>query len=1081
MAICGISKRVLLSYLVPMISQVVPSSAVCSRSLNSKCDLLMPFESGWFQRSRYVHSSRMLFCVASQPIATVRPVGNKISRAAMAEARAVLFDYLQNTRSFQFSDADHMSRNSDRFLLDLLAKVDIKENVTKSLSRYLRFNPINEFEPFFESLGMTPNEYSAYLPRDLMFLSDNQVLLDNFHDLCNYGILRGKMGKIYAEAESIFRYDHGVLASKFRAYEEFGLNKSSLIKFFIFDPSLLAGDANTEFIDFLQRLNKIGLENDWLAGYVSAESSFNWARMSQTVEILDRLGYGGDNVAKLFRNEPGLLLENSGKVIQILIRQLTKLGFKKDDVVTLFLQDPKLMSKKCLKNLSHSMSFLFEIGMKLEDIAYVVQTHKHILSSDTPKRLRTVLGTLKVGGSALHEMIKKEPTILFVSSSILLDNFRDLCNYGIPHGKMGKIYAEAESIFRYDHGVLASKFRAYAEFGLCKSSLIKFFTCDPSLLVGDENTKFIGFLQRLNKIGLENDWLAGYVSAESSYNWATMSQTVEILDRLGYGGDNVAKLFRNEPGLLLENSGKVIQILIRQLTKLGFKKDDVVTLFLQDPKLMSKKCLKNLSHSMSFLFEIGMKLEDIAYVVQTHKHILSSDTPKRPRTVLGTLKVGESALREMIKKEPTILFVSSSILLDNFHDLCNYGIPRGKMGKIYAEAESIFRYDHGVLASKFRAYEEFGLCKSSLIKFFTCDPSLLAGDVNTKFIGFLQRLNKIGLENDWLAGYVSAESSYNWTTMSQTVEILDRLGYGGDNVAKLFRNEPGLLLENSGKVIQILIRQLTKLGFKKDDVVTLFLQDPKLMSKKRLKNLSHSMTFLFEIRMKLEDIAYVVQTHKHILSSNTPKRPRTVLVYLKVGESALREMIKKEPTILFVSSSTSCPEDYKAFSYSLQAPARYLEKATFLKLLGYIENSEDFVEAAKRFRGRGDLLQERFNCLVQAGLDSYRVADIIKRVPRILNNRKEVLEQKIHLLTNVIRYPLESLVSCPDYLCYDVKKISLRFSMYSWMRDRGVAKPAMSLSTILCCSEERFVKYFVDIHDHGQAVWEKLKESSQTA
>ncbi|KAL9679877.1 hypothetical protein QQ045_017748 [Rhodiola kirilowii] len=838
MAICGISKRVLLSYLVPKISQVVPSSAVCCRSLNSKCDLLMPFKSGWFQRSRYVHSSRMLFCVASQPIATVRLVGNKISRAAMAEARAVLFDYLQNTRSFQFADADYMSRNSDCFLLDLLSKVDIKENVTKSLWRYLHFHPINEFEPFFESLGMTPNEYSAYLPRDLMFLSDNQVLLDNFHDLCNYGIPRGKMGKIYAEAESIFRYDHGVLASKFRAYEEFGLNKSSLIKFFIFDPSLLAGDANTEFIDFLQRLNKIGLENDWLAGYVSAESSYNWARMSQTVEILDRLGYGGDNVAKLFRNEPGLLLDNSGKAIQILIIQLTKLGFKKDDVVTLFLQDPKLMSKKRLKNLSHSMTFLFEIGMKLEDIAYVVQTHKHILSSDTPKR---------------------------------------------------------------------------------------------------------------------------------------------------------------------------------------------------------------------------------------------------PRTVLGTLKVGESALREMIKKEPTILFVSSSILLDNFHDLCNYGIPHGKMGKIYAEAESIFRYDYGVLASKFRAYEEFGLSKSSLIKFFTCDPSLLAGDVNTKFIDFLQRLNKIGLENDWLAGYVSAESTYNWTTMSQTVEILDRLGYGGDNVAKLFRNEPGLLLENSGKVIQILIRQLTKLGFKKDDVVTLFLQDPKLMSKKRLKNLSHSMTFLFEIRMKLEDIAYVVRTHKHILSSKTPKRPRTVLVYLKVGESALREMIKKEPTILFVSSSTSCPEDYKAFSYSLQAPARYLEKATFLKWLGYIENSEEFVEAAKRFRGRGDQLQERFNCLVQAGLDSYTVADIIKRVPRILKQRKEVLEQKIHLLTNVIGYPLECLVSCPDYLCYDVKRISLRFSMYSWMRDRGVAKPAMSLSTILCCSEERFVKYFVDIHDHGQAVWEKLKESSQTA
>ncbi|KAL9679831.1 hypothetical protein QQ045_017701 [Rhodiola kirilowii] len=196
-------------------------------------------------------------------------------------------------------------------------------------------------------------------------------------------------------------------------------------------------------------------------------------------------------------------------------------------------------------------------------------------------------------------------------------------------------------------------------------------------------------------------------------------------------------------------------------------------------------------------------------------------------------------------------------------------------------------------------------------------------------------------------------------------------------------------------------------------------------------------------------------------------------------------MIKKDPTKIFVSSST-CSEDYNDY---LQTPARYLEKARFLKWLGYIENSKEFVKAGKSFRGRGDQLQERFNCLVQAGLDSYTVADIIKRSPRILNQSKEVLEQKIHLLTNVIGYPLKSLVSCPAYLCYDVKKISQRFSMYLWLRDRGVAKPAMPLSTILCCSEERFVKYFVDIHEdgqaaweklkHGQAAWEKLKKSSQ--
>lgn len=428
-----------------------------------------------------------------------------------------------------------------------------------------------------------------------------------------------------------------------------------------------------------------------------------------------------------------------------------------------------------------------------------------------------------------------------------------------------------------------------------------------------------------------------------------------------------------------------------------------------------------------------------------------------------------------------LMYLSDNqLLLDNFHDLCDYGIPRGRIGKIYAKAECIFKYDSGVLASKFRAYEELGLSKSSIIKFVTCDPSLLVGNLNTKFVDFLGKLKQFGLDSDLLARYLSAESSYNWTRMSATVEILDILGRGTDSVAMVLQNEPGLILENSGSAIHVIVGHLIKLGFKQDGIVTLFLQDPKIMSKKRLKNLSRSMSFLFEIGMTLEDIAHVVQTHKHILSSNTPKRPRTIMGTLKVGESALRKMIKKDPSKLFISISTCCSDEDKAFSFSLQAPTRCLEKTTFLKWLGYAENSEEFVEAAKRFRGRGDQLQERFNCLVHSGLDSNTVADIVKRVPQILNQSKDVLEQKIHLLTVGIGYPLESLVSSPTYLCYDVKRISLRFSMYLWLRNRGVAKPAMALSSILGCSDSRFVKYFVDIHPHGHAAWEVFKESSQT-
>lgn len=67
------------------------------------------------------------------------------------EAQDVLFDYLHCTRSFHLTDAEHMSKNSPHFLQKLLSKVENEQDVARSLSKFLRYNPINEFEPFLRA------------------------------------------------------------------------------------------------------------------------------------------------------------------------------------------------------------------------------------------------------------------------------------------------------------------------------------------------------------------------------------------------------------------------------------------------------------------------------------------------------------------------------------------------------------------------------------------------------------------------------------------------------------------------------------------------------------------------------------------------------------------------------------------------------------------------------------------------------------------------------------------------------------------------------------------------------------------
>ena len=196
--------------------------------------------------------------------------GVQSSPVGRRDAQAALLEYLHSTRSLQFVDAEYMSRNSPHFLEKLLKKAEIELDIERSITRFLRYHPINEFEPFFESIGLKPSEFVSMLPRNLMFLSDDVMLLENYHVLCNYGIPRNKVGKIYKEAKEVFRCNYDVLQSKLRAFEELGLNQCTIIKLVSSSPYLLIGNViNMDFIKILEKFKSFGFEYNWIWNILS--------------------------------------------------------------------------------------------------------------------------------------------------------------------------------------------------------------------------------------------------------------------------------------------------------------------------------------------------------------------------------------------------------------------------------------------------------------------------------------------------------------------------------------------------------------------------------------------------------------------------------------------------------------------------------------------------------------------------------------------------------------------------------------------------------------------------------------------
>lgn len=131
------------------------------------------------QRNHSFSASRAAFTNSNLAVVDVddgRAARSRISRMNRVDAQNALFDTSTVPAAFV---SQYISKNSPMFLQGLLGKIEDDHDVGRSVTKFLHYNPINEFEPFFESLGLKPSELFPLLPHNLMFLSDDDVLLEN--------------------------------------------------------------------------------------------------------------------------------------------------------------------------------------------------------------------------------------------------------------------------------------------------------------------------------------------------------------------------------------------------------------------------------------------------------------------------------------------------------------------------------------------------------------------------------------------------------------------------------------------------------------------------------------------------------------------------------------------------------------------------------------------------------------------------------------------------------------------------------------------------------------------------------------
>ncbi|KAK2976125.1 hypothetical protein RJ640_010660 [Escallonia rubra] len=418
----------------------------------------------------------------------------------------------------------------------------------------------------------------------------------------------------------------------------------------------------------------------------------------------------------------------------------------------------------------------------------------------------------------------------------------------------------------------------------------------------------------------------------------------------------------------------------------------------------------------------------------------------------------------------SLIFLSDdAMLLENYYVLCQYGVARNKIGKMYVEAREVFGYDYGVLQSKLRAFEGGGLKQSTVVKVVASSPYLLIGDASKALIKIWEKLKSVGIEDDWIEGYLLEKNTYDWSHILELFCMLSKNGYTKEQLGGLICQHPGLLFDE--RTTFSLIGFLLKFGVTMNDISSLLLQFPQIQVGKFVENLRRCYHFFIELEMDVIDIGSIFRAHPGLLGSCSLKKLSSLLSSLNTGKKRMCEIIKNNPQELknWVLGARTKPlptlrKDWKE------------KKIKFLLDLGFIENSSEMKAALRLFRGKGAELQERFNCFVNAGIDPKDVSEMLKVAPHVLNQSKDVIEEKIDFLVNGLGYPISSVVVFPQYLSYTVQRVKLRYSMYKWSTDRGTVDPKLALSTFISCTEPTFIRLYVNSHSEGPQVWEELKK-----
>ncbi|KAF8380547.1 hypothetical protein HHK36_028035 [Tetracentron sinense] len=313
----------------------------------------------------------------------LRKINCKHRARAVLQAQQALTEYLHNTRYLSFTHAEHISKNSLFSLSDLISRVEYSpSNFSRNFQRFLSYHPINEFEFFFESIGIAPSEINGFLPTHEFFLSEDVCVFKAACALSAFGFPWNKLGRLYKEEISIFGKNPEALNARLCGFKEFGFNGISVVGICLAFPFVLGGnDELSGEIDVLfNDLKRVFMDFDLVSSV--EENVDSWYGICRKIRIFYDLGCEKGKMGELLGRRRNVLLEYPEVVLVQKAEFFGKFGVRAEDVGLFLLQCPEVLNYDLESPVISVSGFLKDIGLSDKELNSVAQQYHYVLGKN---------------------------------------------------------------------------------------------------------------------------------------------------------------------------------------------------------------------------------------------------------------------------------------------------------------------------------------------------------------------------------------------------------------------------------------------------------------------------------------------------------------------------------------------------------------------------------------------------------------------------------------------------------------------------------------------------------------------------